>query len=141
MLVALAHKRIAVQVHITLVPLITAVLIATGCGQQNCTVTAFSVTPPNATADHAAAAPDNQVQFFAAAIVPKGCMSAVCVNCFGQNWTVSDPVNVSISNNANDNGTAVCKGATNGAATITATITGAYGSMHNITGTTTLICR
>jgi hypothetical protein len=140
MLVAFAHAGVAVQVHLKLVSLVSAVLIATGCGQQNCRLTAISVGPPNATADHAAA-PGNQVQFFAAAIAPNGCMSAACVNCSGQTWTVSDPVNVSISNNAIDNGTAVCKGATNGAATVTATVPAGNGSTRNITGTAALICR
>jgi hypothetical protein len=141
MLVAFAHAGVAVQVHLKLVSLVTAVLIATACGQQNCRLTGLTVGPPNATADHAAAAPGNQVKFFANAIVPKGCASAACVNCSGQIWTVSDAVNVSISNNAIDNGTAVCKGATNGAATITATVPAGNGSTHNITGTAALICR
>jgi hypothetical protein len=141
MLVAFTPTGVAVKAHLTLVPLVTAVLIAAGCGQQNCSPTGLSVAPPNATADHAAATPNNQVQFFAGAIVPKGCVSALCVNCFGQTWTVSDPVNVSISNNGIDNGTAVCKGATNGAVTVMATIPAGYGITRNFTGTATLICR
>lgn len=129
------------RIQVGLISLVTAVLIATGCGEQNCRLTGLSVGPTNATADHAAAAPGNQVQFFASASVPKGCTHTACVNCYGQTWTVSDPVNVSISNNANDNGTAVCKGTTNGAATVTATAPAGTGSTQTVTGTARLICK
>jgi hypothetical protein len=93
------------HLRLKLVLLLTAVLVATGCAQQNCRLTGLSVTPPSATADHLAAAPGNQVQFAANAVVPKGCVTTACVNCSGQTWTVSDTVNVSISNNAGNNGT------------------------------------
>jgi hypothetical protein len=129
------------RLQVELISLITAALIATGCGQQSCRLTGLSVGPPNATADHAASAPGNQVQFFETATVPKGCTHTACVNCSGQTWTVSDPVNVSISNNAKDNGTAVCKGTTNGAATVTATAPAGTGSTKTVTGTATLICK
>ena len=134
-------EEASMRVRVELISLVTALLLATGCGQQTCRLTGLSVEPPNASADHAALAPGNQVQFFASAIVPKGCTHTACVNCSGQTWTVSDPVNVSISNNANDNGTAVCKGTTNGAATVTATAPAGTGSTQTVTGTATLICK
>lgn len=121
--------------------LLLAVLIATGCGHQDCRSIALSVSPQDATADHTAAAPGNEVQFFANAVVPNGCATAACVNCSGQTWTVSDPVNVSISNKANNNGTATCMGTTNGAVTITATVSGTAGSKQTLTKTATLTCR
>src|SRR2546423_10359065 len=114
---------------------ITAVLIVTACAQQNCRLNALSVVPSSTTADHVATAPGNQVQFFATGTVPNGCTSTACVNCYRQTWTVSDPVNVSISNNANDNGTATCKGATNGPITVTATAPAGTGSTQTLTGT------
>jgi hypothetical protein len=129
------------QLHLKLVSLAIAVLIAAGCGQRNCRLTALSVGPSSATADHLAAAPGNQVQFFATAIVPNGCASAACVNCSGQTWTVSDPDNVSISNNINNNGTATCVGATNGAATVTATAPVRTATTQTVTGNATLTCK
>jgi hypothetical protein len=121
--------------------LVLAVLIATGCGHQDCRSIALSVSPQGATADHTAAAPGNKVQFFASAVVPNGCATAACVNCSNQTWTISDPVNVSISNNANDNGTATCLGTTSGAVTVTATVSETAGSKQTLTKTALLTCR
>ena len=123
--------------------LVAAVLISTGCGDANrdCNLTALSVAPRIASADHTAAASGNQVQFFAGPVTPKVCATAACVNCWGQTWTVSDPVNVSISNNANDNGTATCLGATSGAVTVTATVQDAGKSTQTVTGAATLTCK
>ena len=139
-----AMETVAMQKHLKLASLFAAaVLISAGCGNanQNCNLTALSVTPPRATADHTVAASGNQVQFFAGPVTPKVCATAACVNCWGQTWTVSDPVNVSISNNANDNGTATCLGATNGAVTVTATAQVAGKSTQTVTGTATLTCK
>ena len=135
------HAGGPMRLRFELISLLTAALIGTGCGQQSCRLSGLSVGPPNATADHAAPAPGNQVQFFATATVPKGCTHTACVNCSGQTWTVSDSVDVSISNNVNDNGTAVCKGTTNGAATVTATAPAGTGSTKTVSGTATLICK
>ena len=122
---------------------VTALLISIGCGggTQNCVMTALSVSPSSANADHAMAAPGNQVQFFAGPVTKGQCVAGGCVNCWGQTWTVSDPVNVSISNNATDNGTATCLGSTNGAATITATVPAAGKSSQTVTGTAMLTCK
>lgn len=122
---------------------VTAFLVSLGCGgsRQNCNLTALSVSPSSATADHATSTPGNQVQFFAGPVTKGQCSAVACVNCWGQTWTVSDAVNVSISNNANDNGTATCLGATNGAVTITATAPVSGKSTQTVTGTATLICK
>lgn len=121
---------------------ITAFLISVGCGgQQNCELTALSVSPSSATADHSVSSPGNQVQFFAGPVMKGQCAVPACVNCLGQTWTVSDTVNVSISNNANDNGTATCLGATNGAVTITATAPASNKSTKTVSGTATLTCK
>jgi hypothetical protein len=126
--------------------LFAALLQVTACGdvKQNCQITGLTVTPATATADHNALAPGNRVQFFAAAQVPKGCVSPACVNCVpGLVWSVSDPVNVSIANNANDgtNGTATCLGATNGAVTITATALVVSGTNQTVSTKASLTCR
>ena len=126
----LIHRRLSL--------LLAAALLTTGCGHQDCRLIGLSVSPPGATADHTAAAPGNQAQFFASAVVPDGCATTACVNCSGQTWTVSDPLNVSISNNANDNGTATCLGTTNGAVTVTATVPAAAGSKQTVTKTAML---
>jgi len=134
----------AVEKHVKLASLfLAAALISAGCGDanQNCHLTGLTVGPSSAAADHALAAPDNQVQFFAGPVVPKGCAVAACVNCWGQTWTVSEPVNVSISNDAVDNGTATCLGATNGAITVTATAPVGGKSTGTVTATATLTCR
>jgi hypothetical protein len=122
--------------------LLAAALVLAGCGNhQDCALTALTVAPPSASADHIAAAPGNQIQFFAGASSSKGCALAACMNCWGQTWSVSDPVNVSISNGVNDNGTATCLGTTNGPVTITATTQVAGKSAHTLTATSTLTCR
>jgi len=126
-----------------LASLVAAFVVSLGCGssQQNCDLTAFSVLPSSGTADHAVSSPGNQIQFFATPVTKGQCASAACVNCWGQTWTVSDTVNVSISNNGIDNGTATCVGATNGAVTITATAPVSGKSTKTVTGTATLTCK
>ena len=128
-----------------LAPLVMAAfLISVGCGgsQQNCELTALSISPSSGTADHTLSSPGNQVQFFAGPLL-KGhqCAVPACVNCMGQTWTVSDTVNVSISNNASDNGTATCLAATNGAVTVTATAPISTQSTKTVSGTATLTCK
>jgi len=121
---------------------ITGFLVSAGCGstQQSCDLTALSVSPSSGNADHGMSSPGNQVQFFAGPVTKGQCVSGGCVNCSGQTWTASDTVNVSISNNANDNGTATCLGATNGAVTITATAPVSTKSTKTVSGTATLTC-
>ncbi len=91
------------------------------------TYTAFNAGPASATADHAAAAPDNQQKFTATeapAGTGTGCILPTYIKVAQPNWTSSDPLNVSISS-AKDltNGTATCTGTTSGPVTLTATST------------------
>ena len=121
-----------------------AILILLGCGTSapNCILSGLTVSPASATEDHVAVAPGNQVQFFASPVITaKGCAIAACLNCSGQTWTVSDAVNVSISNNALDNGMATCLGPTNGAVTVTATAPVSAKSSQTVTGTSALTCK
>lgn len=132
------HKRFSLASAV-----VAAVLISASCGDINgsCVLTGLSIGPPNATADHVLAAPGNQVRFLAGPVTKGQCAIAACINCWGQTWTVSDAVNVSISNDASDNGTATCLGATNGAVTVTATAPASNKSTRTVTGTATLTCK
>ncbi len=122
--------------------LMPALALTISCGSGNhCQLIALSVSPSSATADHSAVAPGNQVRFFAQGQVPASCAVVQCVNCYGQKWSVSDPVNVSISNNASDNGTATCLAATNGAATVMAVAPAGQGTTQTVSGTASLTCR
>jgi hypothetical protein len=120
-------------------------LAAAGCGGSaggNCDITALSITPKSAVASHTAAAPGNQQQFIASPVLPKGCVPPPLPFDFAT-WSVSDPVNVSISNLKDQtNGTATCNAATAGSATITATtnsgLPGTGGTP--VSGTATLTC-
>jgi len=132
------------QRSITLVSLfVAAALMCVACGntQENCEFSGLSVTPSSGTADHALSAPGNQMQFAAAPVTKGQCAAGACVNCWGQTWTVSDPVNVSISNESVDNGIATCLGKTNGAVTVTATAPVASKSTKTVSGTATLTCQ
>jgi hypothetical protein len=87
-----------------------------GCGGSSnpCIVTA-NVMPATATADHAAAAPGNQVQFMRTS-TSKG-------NCLPQpdpvgTWSTSDPVNTSLSLITVNTVTVTCVNATPSPATI-----------------------
>jgi len=122
---------------------VAGVLICASCGsnQPNCDLTALSVTPSSTTADHAVSAPGNQVQFVASPVTKGQCAAGACVNCWGQTWTVSDPVSVSISNESLDNGAATCLGKTNGAVTVTATAPKASRSTQTVSGTAKLTCQ
>jgi hypothetical protein len=112
-----------------LAPLAFAVAALTGCagGTSDCTFTqSFNVSPLTATANHSAAAPGNQVQFFST-IAPKAsaadCPVPLYIIAARPAWTNPDPLDLTISN-ANDatNGTAVCNSATSGPVTLTANV-------------------
>ncbi len=120
-------------------------LAGVGCGgtmqSQSCNATALSISPPAATANHAATAPANQQQFSAAPVLPTGCTPPPLPLDFAT-WSVSDPVNVSISN-ANDStrGTATCIGATAGPVTVTAMANDTrLAGGATVSGTATLTC-
>jgi hypothetical protein len=90
----------------------------------------LSVTPNVATTSHSAAFPTNQVQFEGVVrlTAPQGCpVPNVALQDYAA-WTNPDPINIQISS-ANDatNGTAVCKGPTNGAVTLTGTFAAVAG--------------
>src|SRR6266481_6390568 len=96
--------------------LLSSALITICCGTSSdtCVITT-SITPQNATADHNAAAPGNQVQF--------SLLSSVKGNCpltpdFLGLWSTSDPVNTTIGNQAPIQGLATCFNATPTPATI-----------------------
>ena len=114
----------------------------TGCGGNSvtaCKLTAINVFPKTSTADHTAVAPGNTQHFdaFAASVTP-GCVVTQS-NLTTAAWSVSDTTNVSISNVHDATyGTATCKGATAGAATVTATVPAGDGS--NVSNTASLTC-
>lgn len=92
--------------------------------------------------DHTAAPPGNQEQFNAI-VAPspgQGCpVPAWVLLDTNAIWTVSDKVNVQISSAAgNGNGLATCVGATDGAATVTATVTF---DNYTLTNTSTITCK
>lgn len=123
-------------------------LLVIGCGgstnsSTGCSLSAITVSPQSATVDHLAATPANSQVFlaFAQASQPSGCVFTTGAI---QNaaWTVSDPVNASISNshdqlNANY-GRATCINATPAPITVTAVAPSGNGSTIN--GTATLTC-
>ncbi|SRR5579859_1734290 len=120
--------------------LLPAALI--GCGGKSaiiCTINSISVSPATATVNHLAAPPGNTQQFSAfQASAPSGC-SFQLSNLRTATWSVSDPVNVSISNvQDNTYGVATCKNATPGAVTVTATVPAGNGT--NVTSTASLTC-
>jgi len=87
-----------------------------GCGvsSDRCMVTT-AIAPVNATADHNAAAPGNEVQYSLSSTVKGNC--PLIPDFFGV-WSTSDPVNTTISNEASTQGLATCLNATPTPATI-----------------------
>ena len=127
----------------------SALLLAscgTGTDTQSCSAIGITVGPSNATADHAAAAPGDRVQFFANAVVPSGCATAaVALNgTTGLRWSVSDTDHVAISNTPatvdGTNGTATCIGSAPNPVTVTATFTEPT-TKANLTATASLVCK
>src|ERR1700722_1595952 len=113
--------------------LLCASLVACGVSSDRCSVTT-SIAPVNATADHNAAAPGNEVQFSLSSTVKGNC--PLIPNFVGV-WSTSDSVNTTISNQASTQGLATCLSATPTPATISnsGTVTGkSYPSV-------TLICK
>ena len=113
--------------------LLCASLVACGVSSDRCSVTT-SIAPVNATADHNAAAPGNEVQFSLSSTVKGDCP---LIPDFVGVWSTSDSVNTTISNQASTQGLATCLSATPTPATISnsGTVTGkSYPSV-------TLICK
>jgi hypothetical protein len=119
--------------------LLVALAVAScgGSSTHDCNMTAVSISPASAVANHSAAAPGNQQRFTPGPVLPAGCTPPPLPFGFAT-WSVSDPVNVSISNAKDQtNGVATCNGATAGAITVTATATSGNGT---VSGTATLTC-
>jgi hypothetical protein len=116
-----------------------------GCGSKSstpvCKLGAINVFPATATINHTAVAPGNTQHFdaFASASTPVlGCFEALG-SLQTATWSVSDTTNVSISNVHDATyGTATCKGATGGAATVTATVP--VGDGTTVMNTSSLTC-
>ncbi len=120
--------------------------VAMGCGGKSsttpaCKLAAINVSPASATINHSAIAPGNTQHFdaFASASTPVlGCFEALG-SLQTATWSVSDNTNVSISNVHDSTfGTATCKGATSGAASITATVP--VGDGTSVSNTASLTC-
>ncbi len=119
-------------------------LTTLGCGGKSpialaCKITAINVSPASATISHTAPPPGNTQHFdaFASAVTP-GCVVSQG-NLTTGTWSVSDNINVNISNVQGATfGTATCNGATAGAATVTATVPAGDGT--SVTNTASLTC-
>jgi len=119
---------------------------AMGCGGKSsttpvCKLSAIRIFRASATIDHTAPPAGNTQHFdaFASASTPVlGCFEALG-SLQTATWSVSDTTNVSISNVHDATyGTATCKGATTGAATVTAIVP--VGDGTNVTNTASLTC-
>jgi len=110
-----------------------------GQTSSSCQILAINVSPATATVDHTASSPGNTQHFDAfIAKIPPGC-EFITGKILDAVWSVSDPVNVIISN-AQDatRGTATCKAVTAGAVTVTATKL--QSGVPNVTNTASLTC-
>jgi hypothetical protein len=117
-----------------------------GCGGKSqvvdCTPLDLGISPQTATADHAAAAPGNQVSFIAFNGLRPGCPPTPGPIRTDLKWSVSDTVNTKIGNTLNvDYGVATCINATPSAVTVTATGTNGAGTGTLISGSATLTCK
>lgn len=104
------------------------VLAFTSCGNNECMVVSMVVDPQTGVADHNAAPPGNELQFFSDGTFSSSCPAMPMGTPVRRGlqdviWTVSDTTNVSISNVKDTTfGTSTCLGPTSGAATVTATL-------------------
>jgi hypothetical protein len=105
-----------------LLPLLLLCALMATCGgfsSNTCMITT-GITPPNATADHNATVPGNEVQFSLSSTVKGNCPLTPDS---GGVWSTSDPVNTTLSNQAPTQGLATCLNATPTPATISNTST------------------
>ena len=118
-------------------------IVAVGCGgTADCGPVGVSVSPSTATADHTAAPPGNQQQFFATNNFPlkQGCVAITAAILNNVTWSTSDPGDVSISNTQGSTyGVATCINAVSSPVTITATQPRQGGG--TFTGTASLTCK
>ena len=118
---------------LSLVLLGASMAACAGVSSDRCVVTT-AIAPVNATADHNATAPGNEVQFSLSSTVKGNC---ALIPDFVGAWSTSDPVDASISNQPSTQGLATCLSATPTPATISnsGTVTGkGYPSV-------TLVCK
>ena len=99
---------------LALVFLCASMAACSGISSDRCVVTT-AIAPVNATADHNATAPENEVQFSLSSTVKGNC--SLTPDFVGV-WSTSDPVNTSLSNQAPTQGLATCLNATPTPATI-----------------------
>lgn len=134
-------KYLSGKTSVLLPVLVVAIAGCGGKSQVNCGVALqLGVIPQSATADHAAAAPGNQVSFVAADIPPAGCPPTPGPLRNDVKWSVSDTVNTKIGNTLNvDYGVATCINATPSPVVVTASGPNSLGA--TITGTGTLACK
>lgn len=121
-------------------------LLLASCGNEQCTVASMTLDPQTASADHNAAPPGNAQQFFSDGTLVGKCtvpapMTPIRRGLQDVVWTVSDTVNVSVSNVKDSTfGTATCLGPTSGAATVTATLPADKNHGKGLVATGTIIC-
>jgi hypothetical protein len=122
----------------TFVIAISLLFAMLGCGSSdpNCLAAGIRVSPLTATADHTLVSPGNKASFYADPIPVRGCGYAQMIGSIrNATWSVSDAVNVTISNqNDSTYGVATC---VNAASNVTVTATTPDGSK----ATATLTCR
>lgn len=140
------RHRVAITLSLTLF----ASTILPGCGTSStpCSVSyVLTVRPQTAVVDHLAASPNNQVQFVgtAQATAPAGCPVPSLGYLEYASWSNPDTTNIEISSARDQtNGTATCKGTTNGAVVLTGTftpITVGTTSTETSVATVSLTCR
>lgn len=133
----------------------TAALALSSCGSgttvaPNCATVVLTVQPANGSADHLATASSNSVQFnaveqYASENPSQSCAipNVVLGVTDAATWSVSDAVNVRISNAAGSQGMATCVGSTNRPVTITANAPENLDTMPSkvLTATATLTCQ
>jgi hypothetical protein len=102
----------------------------------------MNISPAEATADHAQAAPANEVKF-QTVVTPTaspGCALPAFAIDAAPAWTNPDPRDITIDSSSNPatNGLATCTGATSGPVTLTAEFTF---NNNTLTKTVTLTCK
>ena len=129
---------------VVVVGLLLAVPFTVGCGFDACFIISVNVSPQIVTLDHMAVPPGNSQIFLAfQSGASRGCrFTAVALQ--DAVWSVSDPVNVSISNSHDQNnanfGRATCLNATLSPVTVTATVPSGNGN-STVSTTATLMCK
>jgi hypothetical protein len=101
---------------------------------KDCNPTAVTINPASGSADHAAAAPGNQVQYSGMLQYPTGCAVPAILPVLS--WSTSDTTDTTISSGTTNPGVATCVNATTQPATITGVV-----SNLNMKGTATLSCK